>query len=98
MENDKYAGFKRYRDAKYTQLSVAIPKDLANIIRDELAKDNKSFRQFVIECIDEYLAELPDGILKKCFSNSLNYCENRIITDREIDEDNELDEDDEDDE
>lgn len=55
MENDKYAGFKRYRDANYTQLSVAIPKDLANIIRDELAKDNKSFRQFVIECIDEYL-------------------------------------------
>lgn len=44
------------------------------------------------------LAELPDGLLKKCFSNSLNYCENRIITDREIDEDNELDEDDDDDE
>lgn len=53
FNKDEY--FKGYRKSNYTQLSAAIPKEIADQIREKLKRDGLSFRQFIINSINEYL-------------------------------------------
>lgn len=47
----------------------------------------------VIKFGKEKLQELPDSIVKSCFCNTLEYCERRLDSDREIELEKEAEDD-----
>lgn len=55
MGFDKDSYFRQYRKSNLTQLSAAIPKDLAEEFKDKLRKDEISFSQFLKNAISTYL-------------------------------------------
>lgn len=52
---DKYHYFKQYRKSNLTQLSAAIPKEIADPFREKLKKDGISFSKFLKESIKLYM-------------------------------------------
>ena len=53
FNRDEY--YKKYRKSNLTQLSAAIPKDLAGEFKDKLKRDGLSFSQFLKNAISTYL-------------------------------------------
>lgn len=52
---DKNEYFKEYRKNNLTQLSAAIPKDIADAFKTKLERDGKSFSSFLKDAIKQYL-------------------------------------------
>ena len=52
-----YSYFLKYRKSNLTQLSAAIPKEMAEAFKDKLKKDNMSFAEFLKSAINLYMKE-----------------------------------------
>lgn len=52
---EKYRYFKQYRKSNLTQLSAAIPKEIADPFKEKLKRDGMSFSEFLKSAINLYM-------------------------------------------
>ena len=52
---EKYSYFKQYRKSNLTQLSAAIPKEIADPFKEKLKRDGMSFSEFLKSAINLYM-------------------------------------------